>query len=1792
MSDLSLTLLGPFQAYLANQPLPRFRTSKVQALLAYLVTEPGPHGRETLMQIFWPGMPERSARHNLRQVLYYLRGAIPAVAATTPGAATVPLLLSNRQTLQLNPEAAIAADIYKVDTLIKGTQAHDHLDLLNCAQCREALEDVVNIYQGDFLAGFYLDDSNEFEDWAQIKREAYRRRVLDALEVLTNVGLRRQEFGLAQTLAEQQLEIDNLRESSYRQLIRALALSGRREEALAVYESCRRLLAEEMAMEPSRRTTELYEQIIAGDLSLEAAQTQGIRGYEIKEEIGSGAYGTIHRAIQPAVGREVAVKVIHRKFANNGEFIRRFDDEAQMIARLEHPYVVPLYDYWRDPDGAYLVMRYLKGGSLLTALSKGAWELPPAVRLIEQIAAALAAAHQMGIVHRDIKPANILLDEEGNAYLSDFGIAYSLGAERVQAAAGAVLGTPDYISPEQILNEGIGPQSDQYSLGAVLFETLSGEKPFGNTPLASLVFKHLHEPFPFLGEISPDFSPEIDHVLQKATAKRPEDRYENILEMADAFCRAALGEGGRQSSAQVIAMPIYNPYKGLRAFQESDADDFFGRDELVERITARLAAQPESPGEAEGAPPSRFLALVGPSGSGKSSVVKAGLIPALREGAVSGSENWYIAEMVPGTHPLEELEMALWPVAVDPPPSLVAPMQRDVRGMLRTLRRILPDEPAVQLLLFIDQFEELFTLVKDEARRDFFIESLMVAVNAPRSPLRVITTLRADFYDRPLQLQMLGQTLKQATEIVLPLNTQALTWAIREPARHVGVSFETGLAETIVADVVDQPGTLPLLQYALTELFERRQNKLLTRSAYELIGGVQGALSRRAEAVYNELDAAGQRASKQLFLRLVNLGEGGTQTRRRVRRADLTAIDLPQMNQAIDEYVSARLLILDRDPLTRASTVEVAHEALLQGWSRLANWLTTSLDDLRLQQQLTRYTGEWQSADLDSSYLLHGSRLSQFEQWAESGNLAITENERRFLTASLEVRAQRDALEEARRDAELETVRRLAETESRRAEDQADAARRLRRRAQILAAIVAISFVLAVTAAMFARRAQVNAELAKSRELTAQSRELAAASLLSQNDDPELSLLLAMHALSVAETDEGQQALHLALLSSRVRQRFVGHEAAIQRVSFSPDGQRIALAAHGEGRVTVWDASSGRQLSEFPIDRCCWGIFFDTAGELLGAVEPTAEFSFAVWDVASGERLRSHRLPIPTYEIGGYYVSPDWDRVAIFQPDNSLSIWDLREGSKLFDLPGHSGWVELEFSKDGRFLVTYDNPSGRVLVWDAATGERMYRIDTGRFINDHAVSPDGRRIALAVDANDAGWEVHIWELARLSDDDSGAPAVKLSGHPDTIRLIDFSADGRMLASASRDGTSRVWDVLTGETVYVLAHGTHVRSLAFHPDNHSLLTGDLEGIARVWDITPQGAAERLGLSASAGPSFDADISSDGQLLVTGGRGSLWQVETGTLLHPLSGHSDTISAVAFRPGSQQVASAGLDGVIQVWDARSAELLYRVVGHSGSLSGFGFPGVLSLEFHPSGHQFATAGADGIVRVWDSDNGGAIHILTGHDADLSAVAYSPNGDYLATGQASGQQFNVDFAPTTIKLWDSSSGEEVLSFNADHGQRVWGLAFSPDGQYLATVGTDFAVKLWALDLEARRVALEAVLSNHANTVFGVAFSPDGRLLATATADEVRVWDVASFLGSKGEMAITQSMVLPGGPALAFNAESTELITGGRDGLIRAYILESDALLRFAASRLTRWWRPEECLQFLHTEGCPPAPDE
>ena len=555
--------------------------------------------------------------------------------------------------------------------------------------------------------------------------------------------------------------------------------------------------------------------------------------------------------------------------------------------------------------------------------------------------------------------------------------------------------------------------------------------------------------------------------------------------------------------------PARNPYKGLRAFGEVDADDFFGRESLIDRLVERLSEVMEA---------GRFLTVVGPSGSGKSSVVRAGLNPALRGGAISGSERWLITVMYPGSRPWEELEAALLRVADQPWEDLQSELDVDSHGLARALLRILPsDDPC--LLLVVDQLEELFSLVDDETR-DRFLSALLDATAVEHSRLLVIATLRADFFDRLLRHPRVGEEVRAGIEVITQLTKQELERAITKPGAAVGVDFEPGLVPEIVSEVANQPGTLPMLQYALTELFDQHKSGSIGRATFAEFGGVLAALGNRAEQTYIELTTPeAQEASRQLFLGLVTSGEGGQAVATRVTRRELDSLFGPAapLQEVLDRFGRRRLLTFDRDPRGEP-TVEVAHEALLVRWPRLAAWVDEQQEDLWLRSRLHAAAEEWIRAERDDGFLLSAGRLDLLESFASATMLKLTPADEDFLEASINERRRQEAEDAARTAHERELERR--------------AAKRLRSLVAVLATAVLVGSILLIIV-------YGQSQSARRQEAIASARLLTADSIGNLTVDPELSLLLGLEAAASTAgegyvLEEALDAVHWGLQDSGI----------------------------------------------------------------------------------------------------------------------------------------------------------------------------------------------------------------------------------------------------------------------------------------------------------------------------------------------------------------------------------------------------------------------------------------------------------------------------------------------------------------------------------------------------------------------------------------------------------------------------------------------------------------------------------
>jgi DNA-binding SARP family transcriptional activator/ABC-type glycerol-3-phosphate transport system substrate-binding protein len=597
----------------------------------------------------------------------------------------------------------------------------------------------------------------------------------------------------------------------------------------------------------------------------------------------------------------------------------------------------------------------------------------------------------------------------------------------------------------------------------------------------------------------------------------------------------------------VEATPGRNPFKGMRPFDEHDAPDFFGRETLIRRLVDRLDEVARGDG---------LLVLVGPSGSGKSSVVRAGLVPAIRRGALAGSQGWSVAIMVPGNRPFDELTAALRRVGV----ARVRPdhVRRD-GGFAEALERLVPDG---RLLLVVDQLEELFWRVANEAERRRFAGSLTQALASSGGRLVVVATLRADALDLALSMPELSEPVRTGLEIVGRLSREELTRAITRPAELAGVEVEDGLVARMIADVEDRPGTLPLLQYSLSELYDQGAGRRLTCDAYEALGGVMGSVGRRAEQIYRDLEPDAQPLAREVFLRLVAPHQGTAPTARRVSRAELESLDDGRggLERVLVAFGRARLVSFDRDPVTGEPTVEPAHEALLSQWGRVAGWIEEAREGLWMRERLAEAAADWTDAGDDPGYLLTGSRLALFRDWAVGTTLRLSAAEQAYLRASEAAEQQRADVETARRHEELRL--------------QARASRWLR-------ASVALSAGAAILAVAFAAFALVQASADREQQAIAVSRELAAASVGNLSTDPELSLLLATEAAAATAdrgyvTEEALDALHWALQGIGSAYPPADAPAAVRA---SPFGSRGIYLISPEELLRAGAAAAARPLT-------------------------------------------------------------------------------------------------------------------------------------------------------------------------------------------------------------------------------------------------------------------------------------------------------------------------------------------------------------------------------------------------------------------------------------------------------------------------------------------------------------------------------------------------------------------------------------------------------------------------------------
>jgi len=1222
------------------------------------------------------------------------------------------------------------------------------------------------------------------------------------------------------------------------------------------------------------------------------------------------------------------------------------------------------------------------------------------------------------------------------------------------------------------------------------------------------------------------------------------------------------------------------PYRGLLAFREADAPFFFGRESFAERLTEAVHTQP------------MVAVIVGSSGSGKSSAVFAGLLPRLRE-----EGNWFIADLRPGGQPFHALAAALL-LALEP--------ELDETDRLVKARKLaqalgegdIPLHDAVErvlekgngadrLLLLVDQFEELYTLCPEPETRRRFVDALLAAVGAVEdrreSPFVLLLTMRADFMGQALAHRPFVDALQESSLLLGPMTREELGAAIAKPVEKQGAALEAGLVERLLDDVGQEPGNLPLLEFALTLLWERLDYGWMTHRAYEEIGRVEGALARYAQEVYDDLTEDEREGARRIFVQLVQPGEGTEDTRRVASRAELGDENWSLVQHLADK----RLVVTGRDSARGDETVEVVHEALIQRWGQLQAWMGEDRAFRTWQERLGSALRAWEESEQDEGALLWGAPLAEAENWAAERGEELSPGEVDFIQAGVALRERRQAEREQRR----------------------------RRVVLGLAGGLVVAVALALVALFFARQsgqdrrvadqerqvaeeqrqtADEQRQVAEEQERLAQARALAGAAISNMQVDPSLSLLLAMQAVETTYRVDGSwepeavDALHRANgPTGRLKQTLNDPSGSDGWIRYSPDGGLLGTSRwvdFGEGVAKVWDVATGEELMSVPGGDVSFSPDGSRVAILFWEGWESGVVEVRIWDAKTGEGLQTHRVRLRTLEgCTNFWLSPDWAHLVAHYGDGTVDVYDVTSGGLVVHATGHSGPIfNAVFSADNRYFATasLDNAARIWAIPSSSDGpENQGPLAT---FADHAsivewltFSRDGQHLITVSD----DFTVKLWDVTAAIEAESASASVEqallatyeLDEHASEIKAIAFSPDGRLVAVASDDGLVTIRRALTGQVVLTLVLTDQLRGIAFHPQGTHLAVVGYTGRVQVLDITPTGDAEWLALSAHDDWVYKVAYSPDGAMLASAswdGTAKVWNAHTGELVQTLS-HTDTVNSVAFSPDGRHLATASGDTTAKVWDVATGEEQFTLASNDRGIHIL--YGVYDVTYSPDGERLATAGGDMTVSIWESATGRHLRKV---DAAALSVVFSPDGSLFAGAW-----------DWLINVWDAASldSEPVWQFTADDLGFTMDVAFSPDSTRLAGAHPDGAVSLWDVtepDVGDRERRLTTLTGNR-GLVRSVAFSPDGQQLACSSADVTRVWDVAS-----GQPLYS----LPGHSKtvfdVAFSPDGTRLASGSLDGTVRVYVLPVDELMALARSRVTRALTEAECQQYF-IEPCP-----
>ncbi|XXY45167.1 protein kinase [Sorangium sp. So ce269] len=1481
---------------------------------------------------------------------------------------------------------------------------------------------------------------------------------------------------------------------------------------------------EEAVAPPSARPARGFMPLQAGDR---------IKHYEIIRKLGQGGMGVVYLARDTKLGRLVALKLLLRY---SGHRIERFLAEAQATARCRHENIVVIYEVDEIRKYPYFVLEYIKGPTLREWMtqreppgasgSSGA-HTPPgprapnvAIERMIPVARALVCAHEHGIVHRDLKPENILLDDAGCIKVVDFGIAKQIEAKVVStmtsaraALAGdagqrrrsAAVGTPRYMSPEQLLGGDVDHRADLWAVGIMLYELLTGKHPMEPFSLARLsAIASFDAPMPSLSQKRPDvgaLGALVDRCLKKSKAERVGSARELLAELeALVPGRKALDLGEDES-----------PFAGLSAFQEADAARFFGRDREIAAVTTRLRNQP-------------LLAVAGPSGAGKSSFVRAGVIPALK----GSGGRWEAFVLRPGRRPLSALIDVLVQVAGAESTSSAAtgsPELADhdeLRATLRTqpgslgarLRaRCRRAGSGLRILVFVDQFEELYTLGAAPEERAAFVACLEAAADDASSPLRVLLAIRSDFLDRMAEDHHFMNDVSRGLWFLPPMGRDGLREALTRPIEAAAHRFETAeMVEHMLGTLESTRSPLPLLQFTAAQLWEARDRarRVLTRDSYDQLGGVAGALSAHADAVLSALPLREQRLARAVLLRLVT----PERTRAVVSLDELR--ELAQdgegdagdaVAQVVQHLAGARLLLIEAGEETGGArdraTVELVHESLIDRWPRLGQWLAESEQDAQFLARLRSAAQQWEASGKAEGLLWRDRAAEDARAWHErrraahgaDGRVGLSRREERYLLAVV---------------------------------DHAERARRLRRRLTTgvtvtLGAVAIMVSYLAIRADRQATRAEQQAtraeqqatradqEAGRARTEALQARNATRMAAARELQTDPTTVVAILREIEPPDVPRGWSVLARWALHSGLAWAVLIHPDGVRHADYSPDGNRIVTASE-DGTARVWNADgTGEPLFLRGHQNGVRSAAFSPDGKRIATASDDG--TARVWD-ADGT---GKPLDLRDHEGGVFSIafSPDGKHIVTASHDGTARVWNADGTDKPLVLRGHkAGLFSAAFSPDGKRVVTASiDKTAR--VWNAnGTGKPLVLRGHAADVFSAAFSPDSKRVV----TGSGDGTVRVW-----SADGTGEPLV-LHGHEDLVFSAAFSPDGKRIVTASWDKTVRVWNADgTGEPLILRGHEDGVFSAAFSPDGKRIVTASHDKTVRIWRT--DGKQEPLGLRGHLDEVVSAAFSPDGKRIATSSSDNtarVWNADgTGEPL-VLRGHEAPVVTVAFSPDGERIVTASKDKTVRVWDAhgRGGPLILR--GHEDQVWGAGFS--------PDGERIVTASYDKTVRVWDADGTGAPLVLRGHEAPVVAAAFSPDGKRIVSASWD----------KTARVWNADGTGEPLILRGHEGLVV-AAAFSHDGKRIVTASRDKTARVWNADGTGDPL----VLRGHEHWVNAASFSPDGMRIVTASQDTTaRVWNA----DGTGEPLVLVNSDSPIETA-TFSPDGARIVTASHDNI-------------------------------------------